>query len=116
MSRIPLSARGRRPAFFDNKAIDSLVTMMLELSAELWVVKERQRALETLLQESSPDLVEKLEAWQPDDAMAAELATERQVFLRTILRTLEADFTSRADIQKERDDFSDEIIAEDKNS
>ncbi|MFK8051455.1 MAG: hypothetical protein AB8F65_00665 [Woeseiaceae bacterium] len=112
MSRMPLSARGRRPAFFENKAIDSMVTMMLELSAELWVVKERQRALEDLLETSSPGLAEKMQAWQPDDEMAAALAAERQNFLRTILRTLESEFTPRAEIQRDQDQFGDETIAE----
>ena len=44
--RIPLSHRGKRPRFFDASGTDELMSMVLELTAELWVVKKRLYLLE----------------------------------------------------------------------
>ena len=41
MTDLPLDARGRRPAFFDKDGVDQLLSMMLELATEVWVVRER---------------------------------------------------------------------------
>ena len=112
MSKMPLTARGRRPAFFEDKAIDSMVTIMLELMTELWVSKERQHALEAVLEAQMPGLADKLEAWQPSDEARAELDAQRQQYLSTVLRTLEANFAARAEIQAEQDEFSEKTIAE----
>ena len=35
MTEIPLAQRGKRPSFFDESAVDQVVTMMLEVMAEL---------------------------------------------------------------------------------
>lgn len=107
-----MTARGRRPAFFEDKAIDSIVTMIIELTAELWVVKDRVNALETLLEEHAPGLQDKLEQWQPDDSQAGKLEAQRAELLRTVLRTLDANFTTRAEIQRERDAEIAENVAD----
>ena len=109
---MPRSAKGRRPAFFEDKALDAMVTMMLELMTELWVTKERMTALEAVLADAVPDLDARIEAWSPEGDSRAALDAKRAEYLQTILRTLEAEFTPRADIQKAQDDFAEETLAE----
>jgi hypothetical protein len=43
---LPDRARGRRPTFFDDPAVDTLVAMLLELAQEQWVTRARLAALE----------------------------------------------------------------------
>ena len=52
MTQIPVTPKGKRPSFFDESAVDQIVTMMLEVMAELWVVKERVYTLEKVLDEA----------------------------------------------------------------
>ena len=110
--RMPRSARGRRPAFFEDKAIDAMVTMMLELATELWVTKERMIALESVLEDAVPDLAARIEAWEPDADARAGIDAKRAEYLQTILRTLEAEFTPRAEIQRAHDEYAAETVAE----
>lgn len=109
---MPRSARGRRPAFFEDKALDAMVTMLLELTTELWVTKERMVALEAVLADTVPDLAERIEAWAPEGEARAALDAKRAEYLQTILRTLEAEFTPRAEIQEAHDRFAAETVAE----
>ncbi|MEO0347602.1 MAG: hypothetical protein AAF229_15285 [Pseudomonadota bacterium] len=109
---MPRSAKGRRPAFFEDKALDAMVTMVLELTTELWVTKERMAAIEAVLGEAAPDLAARIEAWEPEGEARAALDAKRAEYLQTILRTLESEFTPRAEIQKAQDEFGDATIAE----
>jgi hypothetical protein len=40
-----MTPKGIRPNFFDEGAVDRIVTVMLEMMTELWVVKERLYAI-----------------------------------------------------------------------
>ncbi|MFN7174361.1 MAG: hypothetical protein ACK4MT_06580 [Thermaurantiacus tibetensis] len=43
---LPQEARGKRPVFFDDPAIDTLLGMLLELAQAHWVARERLARLE----------------------------------------------------------------------
>jgi hypothetical protein len=86
---LPLSAAGRRSTFFEQESLDHLVTMMVELSAELWVVRERLYAAEAMLDAQTPGFRQQVERWQPNEAQAAELVAMRQTMLASLYRTLE---------------------------
>jgi hypothetical protein len=88
MSEIPLDASGRRPAFFDEPGVDQLVTMVLELATELWVVRERLYAIEDVAGRRGLDLRQDVERWKPDAAQQAELAGMRARMLENMFRTL----------------------------
>ena len=73
MSKIAMQTRGKRPRFFPGAGTDELVSMLLELSSELWTVKERLYALERAADDAGLDLTRRIEAWQPTDHEAGEL-------------------------------------------
>ena len=81
---LPLDAAGDRPTFFKEAGVDQLLSMVLELAAELWVVRERVYRLEAA-GVVSKDLVETLEL-SPEQS--AELAAMRETFLRGLFRSL----------------------------
>ncbi len=90
MSRIAMQSQGKRPRFFPEPGADETVSMLLELMSELWVVRERLYALEHVAAAQGIDLTAGIEAWQPDEQQAEELNAERQRFIKTITRSLEA--------------------------
>jgi hypothetical protein len=72
------------PAFFDNAAIDHLITAVLELGAELWVQRERVRVIERLLATHGVVTAAAIEHYRPDEAEIASARAERQAFIDRI--------------------------------
>ena len=72
------------PAFFDNPAIDNLIAVTLELGAELWVQRERNRVIEKLLAEKGLLSSELIEAYQPSADDIARARAERDAFVNRI--------------------------------
>ena len=64
---------------------DLLLQVLLNLSHELWVLKDRQMVLEKLLAESGIDAAEALDGWQPDQATKDALDAQRKEFIERIL-------------------------------
>jgi hypothetical protein len=96
MSDHPLDTKGKRPAFFTDPALDSMMTALLEVMAENWSLKERLYALEKALKADgviSDDTVENIQ-WSDAEKMAHE--TERQRILTDAFRALKGDFVGRA--------------------
>jgi hypothetical protein len=88
VSLLPLEASGRRPAFFDEPGMDQLLSMVLELAAELWVVRERVFVLETVLTQQGVTAADAVEAYVPTEDEKAVLAKMRAEATANIFRTL----------------------------
>lgn len=91
MSEIPVDTSGRRQAFFEQDGVDQLVTMMLELATDLWVVRERMYILERAAEQHGLPLRSAIESYRLDDAEQAELAGMRQKMLTEMMRTVGRD-------------------------
>lgn len=99
--RIPLSHRGKRPRFFEASGTDELMSMVLELTAELWVIKKRLYLLERVAGQAGVSLTAGIEAYVPDADEAADLDQRRQQLIATVLRSLEADPADRGKVRQE---------------
>lgn len=71
--------------------VDDLGRALLVLARELWVTKDRQRVLEAVLEERGIAVADAVRDYQPKDALADELAAERQRFTREVMRALAPD-------------------------
>lgn len=89
--RIPLAHRGKRARFFGAEGTDELVSMVLELTAELWVLKKRLYLLEKVAGRSGLPLSPGIESYALDPAEVDELDRRRHELIATVLRSLEAD-------------------------
>lgn len=65
--------------------VDKLTQALLYVASELWVARDRQVVLERVLAESGSDAPALVDAYRPDDALAAKLAAEREAFIASIL-------------------------------
>ncbi len=109
MTEIPMTSKGKRPSFFGDSAVDQIVTMMLEMMAELWVVKERVYTLEKVLGEAGIAAKEKIEACKLSEDDVAELEVARRKYVETIMRSLGANFVDRGSLQTEIDALTDKM-------
>ena len=65
---------------------DRVGLALLTMAHELWVIKDRQMVTEALLQEHG--LLQALDSYQPDAALAARIGAERDRFTRSITTVL----------------------------
>ena len=72
----------------NSEDVDQLGQAILSLTEELWVLKDRQRVLEDLLAQAGIVSSDILDQHQPDDELAARLATERQDLIQHVLGSL----------------------------
>lgn len=103
MPDMPLDTQGKRPTFFNDKAMDAMMTALLEVMAENWTLKERLFAVEkALINEGvfANNTVENI-SWSDAEKMAHE--TERQRILTDAFRALKSDFVGRAARQEDID-------------
>jgi K+-sensing histidine kinase KdpD len=68
--------------------IDDLGRAVLLLARELWVTKDRQRVLEAVLEARGIEVAQAIRDHQPDEALAAELAAERERFTQALIAAL----------------------------
>jgi hypothetical protein len=92
MARVPMSHRGKRPRFFPSTGMDEMVSMMIELTAEVWVLKKRLYLLERVAGDKGLDLTSGIEGYALSPGEVDELAAERKKMIANVLRALEAEF------------------------
>jgi hypothetical protein len=85
---IPRHARGRRPHFFEDPATDQLLSIVLELTQELSVLRERVDSMQRVLDRRGALPASELEEYVPDDAVEAERGRIRAEYLQRVFRVL----------------------------
>ena len=83
---LPRAANVKRSHFFDDPAIDQVMTFLLELTTEVSVIRERLDTVERLLDTQGSITRADIEAYHPDAATEAERATWREAYLKRVFR------------------------------
>ena len=86
-SGIKRTAKGRRPQYFQDPAVDHLHNMILSLVEELSVTRDRADALERLLEQSGVLNSTQLDQYQANDVAAAERQERRERFIARVFKT-----------------------------
>ena len=84
--RLPRVSKGKRPQFFDDPAIDQMMTFIIELSAEVSVVYDRLDTVERLLDTKGTISRADIEAYRAPDAVEAERMARRDAYLKRVFR------------------------------
>ena len=92
--RTPRKARGKRPRYFDDPAVDQMHAMILAMATEISVLFDRFDAIERILDQKGVFTRADLEAWQPDATAYAERKTKREALIRRILRSVSDERTA----------------------
>ena len=84
--RLPRVSKGKRPQFFDDPDIDQMMTIIIELSAEVSVVYDRLDTVERLLDTKGTISRADIEAYRAPDAVEAERMARRDAYLKRVFR------------------------------
>ena len=82
-------AKGRRPYFFKDPAIDKLLAMTMAIAGELAVSRERQDTVERILADKGLLSAAEIDAWRPDETAKQERAALRQDYIARVLMILQ---------------------------
>lgn len=84
--KLPRQSKGKRPYFFDDPAIDQMMTFIVELTAEVSVVYDRLDTVERLLESKGTISRNDIEAYRPSDAVENERVARRDGYLKRVFR------------------------------
>ena len=89
--RLARVARGRKPQYFSDPAIDRLLWMTVTLMEELAVTRERLDTMERLLARKKVLRASEIDKYVPDQASAAARAKLRADYVDRVLRILQSE-------------------------
>jgi hypothetical protein len=84
--KLPRQSKGKRPYFFDDPAIDQMMTFVIELTAEVSVAFDRLDTVERLLETKGTISRRDIENYRPSDAVEAERVARRDGYLKRVFR------------------------------
>ena len=83
---VPLA--GDDPVLLKDPISDALMRMVTEITAELWVERERRLALEAVLQEAGLLSTDAVENYRPTEAQAADIKRQRDDLVNGVFKEL----------------------------
>lgn len=95
-TRLQRKAKGERPYFFDDPAVDKLVAMIMGLAGEVGVLHDRLDTVERLLETRGLLKRDDIERYSPPARVAAERAAWRETMLGEVLRIIEIELEGLA--------------------
>lgn len=81
-------ANTRRQAFFESDSVDQLMSMVLELAAEQWVLRERLFTIEKAADKLGLPLGAAVESYRFSAEEQAQLAHMRKSLIDNLMRTV----------------------------
>jgi len=102
--------KGKRPSFFDTRGVDYLMHMVMVLSQELSVTRDRLDTLEHLIEENNLLKRTDFDKFKPDQACLEEREKNRQAMIKNLFSVMEQEAAEIA--TKDTKQRFDEVIAE----
>jgi hypothetical protein len=98
MAKQPMrrTIRGGRPYFFADAAVDKVLSMVVTLASEVWALRERVLAMETIGSGRGAFQRGEIDAFDFPPEVAQRLAGERKEFIEGLFRVLNEESTPRA--------------------
>ena len=82
---LPRVAKGKKPIYLDERSIDNLMAMIMTLTQEISVLRDRLDTIEKLLVNKKSITLEDIETFEPDDDLMKERKDRRQMLLKRVL-------------------------------
>jgi hypothetical protein len=82
--------------FFRDPTVDRMLGVVMELAAEVYVLRDRLHTVEQLLQRSGALDLTELERYEPTHTERAQRLAERDALIARILAPMHAEFESPA--------------------
>jgi hypothetical protein len=91
VARAGAKAKGKRPAYFEDPAIDRVLSIVMALAGEVSVLRERQDTIERLLEAKGSISRADIETYVPDREAGAERGLATQAYIARIMRGVQQD-------------------------
>jgi hypothetical protein len=89
--RIARVAKGKKPQYFSDPAIDKLLWMTVTLMEELSVTRDRLDTVERLLAKKRVLKATEVDLWRPDSKSALQRDARRKAFVDRMMRAVHAE-------------------------
>lgn len=113
MLRANAKAKGRRPEYFDDPALDRIVAMLMVVIGEVSVVRERLDTIERLLEAKGGVTRADIEAYVPDSVAAFERGCLTREYICRVMRALQQDMESMSAAEPSVEDVREELLRTD---
>lgn len=103
---LPRKPRGERPQYFQDPAIDKVLSIAMNLAGEVAVLRERVDTLERLLGQHTPVNKAMVDEYRPSPEVLAEREEWKQTFLDIVLRSVHQELEG---LQQEQGDYESHV-------
>ena len=86
--QLPRHTRGKRPHFFEDPAVDQLMSVVLAMAGELSVLYDRVDTMQRALDDKGSLTRSELEQFSLDETAIAERQARRDAYLQRIFRVV----------------------------
>lgn len=107
-------AKGERPYFFDDPAVERVLSITMAVATELAVMRERMDTIERLLEAGTPVTKASIDAFRPDDEAARQRQQWHADYIARILRIVhqEIEAVKNPALNVSSEKLSDELARE----
>lgn len=91
VARAGIKAKGKRPAYFEDPAIDRVLSITMALAGEVSVMRERMDTIERLLDANGTISRADIEAYEPDRDAGRERGLLTRDFIQRVMRGVQQD-------------------------
>ena len=88
---LPRIAKGKKPIYLDDRSIDNLMAMIMTLTQEISVLRDRLDTIEHLLAEKKTIRLKDIDTIEPSDDLVKQRKERRQLLLKRVLLPIEKD-------------------------
>lgn len=96
IARSGARAKGKRPQYFDDPAIDRVLSILLAVAGEVSVLRERLDTIERLLDAKGSVSRAEIDAYQPDREAAYQRGLATKEYVARIMRGVQQDMEAMA--------------------
>ena len=84
--KLPRVAKGKKPVYLDERAVDNLAAAVVVLTQELSVVRDRLDTVERLIEQHGVFAQTEIEHFKPDAAADQDRSEHRQAYLARVFK------------------------------
>lgn len=110
MLRANARAKGKRPAYFDDPALDRMLSILMALVGEVSVLRERLDTVERLLEAKGSLSRADIEAFAPDREAAFERGCLTREYVARIMRGVQQDLEAMKTDEPSVDDVRQQLL------
>ena len=100
IARAGAKAKGKRPAYFEDPAIDRTLSIVMALVGEVSVLRERVDTIERLLDAKGTISRADIEGYQPDKAAARDRGLLTREYIARVMRGVQQDLEALAELDQ----------------